>query len=386
MANGSCDEEDLFELRRDVLFMIDAVGGKSVRAGLEAKVEIRLLPGGSISGRVVDHAGQPVAGVAVLLLERRYRYRDIVYSPDQVVATDENGQYRLNRVAAQKGLMILVKRALKATSPDQLPAYDNRGRVLLPTFYGNSTDISGAQTVVLASGERRERVDIRVADAPSYCIAGVVEDVGAAKEVFVSVTEQLSFDSGWSLTPAMFKADGQRTFRACGLHPGEYRIMATSGPPGSGLSERLSGWAATGIGWGAAVITDKDATNVKLLPNAPVAIEGDAAFDPAPSEKVIRIQMSLTRAVSGGNGYADSVEKPPASGVFGFVGNGAYTEVPGPFSFGRWRPGEYQLRISRQPAGCYVKEAQYGRQDLLHGLLHVGEGAGGERVRAGAWV
>jgi hypothetical protein len=29
MANGSCDEEDLFELRRDILSVIDAVGGNS---------------------------------------------------------------------------------------------------------------------------------------------------------------------------------------------------------------------------------------------------------------------------------------------------------------------------------------------------------------------
>ncbi|MDR3703138.1 MAG: hypothetical protein P4L56_26065 [Candidatus Sulfopaludibacter sp.] len=306
-----------------------------VRAGEEAPVEIRLLPRGSIGGRVVDHAGQPVAHVAVLLLQRRYRYGDIVYSPDHVVATSEKGEYRLERVAAQQGLLILVKRPLKATASDQVPPYDNRERVLLPTFYGNSADISGAQTIVLASGERRERVDIRVADAPSYCIAGAVDDAGAVKEVFVSLIEQLSFDSGWSLTPATFKADEQRTFRACGLHPGEYRMMATSAPPGSGLTERMTGWAATGIAWGAALITDKDATNVKLLPNAPVAIEGDAAFDPAPPEKPVRIQMSLTRFLSDGEGYADSVERPPASRMSGMIGGGGTTAVPGPFSLGR---------------------------------------------------
>jgi protocatechuate 3,4-dioxygenase beta subunit len=38
-----------------------------VRAGEEATVEIRLKPGGSISGRVVDSGGQPVARVVVLL-------------------------------------------------------------------------------------------------------------------------------------------------------------------------------------------------------------------------------------------------------------------------------------------------------------------------------
>ena len=39
------------------------------------------------------------------------------------------------------------------------------------------------------------------------------------------------------------------------------------------------------------------------------------------------------------------------------------------------------MRVSRLPAGCYVKEARYGRQDLLHDFLRVGEAAEGERVR-----
>ncbi len=352
-----------------------------VRAGEAATVEIRLKPGGSISGRVVDSAGRPVARVVVMLLHRRYRYRDLVHSSDQAVVTDERGEYRLEPVLPDQGALIIVKKPLKATAPDQVPPYDNREGAMLPTFYGNSTGIAGAQTVTLAPGEHREHVDIRVADAPSYCIEGAVDGAGAVKEIFVSLTEQLSFDSGWSLAPATVKANADGTFRACGLHAGEYRMMATSAPPGNGLAERLSGWAATGIAWGSAILTDKDLSNLKLPASALVAIAGDASFDPA-RDQSIRIQTSLMRFAGSGDGYADSVEKPPSSGVFfGGVGSGGATAVPGAFSLGRWRPGEYQLRVSRLPAGCYVKEAQYGRQDLLHELLCVGEGAGGERVR-----
>ena len=217
-------------------------------------------------------------------------------------------------------------------------------------------------------------------DAPSYCIEGAVDGAGTVKEVFVSFTERLSFDSGRSLAPATVKANSEGTFRACGLHAGEYRMIATSAPLGNGLADRLTGWAATGIAWGGAILTDKDLSNVKLLASAPLAIAGDASFDP-PREKSIAIQMGLTWFVSGGEGYADSVEKPPSSGVFGSMGSGGTTAVPGAFSLGRWRSGEYQLRVSRLPAGCYVKEARYGLQDLLRALLRVGEGAEGERVR-----
>jgi len=353
----------------------------TVRAGEEAAVEIRLRLGGAIGGRVVDSGGLPVADAVVLLLERRYRYGGLVYSPDQTVATDNRGEYRLEGVAAEQGLLILAKKTLKATAADPVPPYDDRERVLLPTFYGNSAEIPGAQIVELASGEHRERVDIRMAEAPGYCIEGAADGAGAVKEVFVSFTERLSFDSGWALTPATVKANAEGTFRACGFHPGEYRMMATSAPPGSGLPERVSGWAVTSIAWGSAIIADKDLRNVKLLASAAVEIAGDAEFDPPPREKSVGIQIGLVRFVNGGEGYADSVEKPPTSGMFGIMGTGGRSVVPGPFSLGRQRPGEFELRISRLPAGCYVKDAKYGVQDLVHGLLRVGEAAGEERVR-----
>jgi hypothetical protein len=351
-----------------------------VRAGEEAALEIRLKLAGSISGRVVDSARKPVPNAAVLLLQRRYQFGGIVYTPVQTAATDEHGDYNLDAVAAEQRFLVLAKKRLPATAPAELPPYEQRERVLTPALYGDSLDVGGAQMVAVASRERRTGVDIRLADTPGYCVEGLVD--AAVKEAFVSFAERLSFDSGWTLTPATVRANAEGAFRACGLHAGEYRLMTTDGPPGNTLADRMSGWAATAVAWGSALLVDKDVRSLRLSERTSAAIGGDAVYDPAPQQKAGPIDISVSRHVSGAE-FADSTEKKSGGGVMGGVlqtGRGP-TPVPGPFSLGRLRGGEWQLRISRLAGGCYVKSATYGSQDLLRGFLRVGEEGAADRVR-----
>jgi hypothetical protein len=359
---------------------VSASASVVVRAGEEATVEIRLTPGGSISGRVMDSTRKPVPNAAVLLLQRRYQFGDIAYAPVQTTATDENGVYRFDRVSAEKRFLVLAKKRLNATAPGELPPYEERERVLMPALYGDSPDVAGAQMVAVASHERRAGVDIRLADTPGYCVEGVVD--AAVKEAFVSFTERLPFDAGWMLTPATVRANAEGAFRACGLHPGEYRLMATNGPPGNTLNERVSGWAATAVAWGSALLFDKDVRSLQLSERTSAAIGGDAVYDPAPQEKAGPASISVSRDVSGDD-FADSTEKKSGEGVLGggLQVGGRPTTVPGPFSLGRLRAGEWQLRVSRLAAGCYVKSATYGQQNLLRGFLRVGEEGGPDRVR-----
>jgi hypothetical protein len=346
-----------------------------VRAGEEAALEIRLKLGGSISGHVLDSARKPVPNAAVLLLQRRYQFGAIVYTPVQTAATDEHGEYNLDAVAAEKRFLVLAKKRLTATAPAELPPYEERERVLTPTLYGDSPDVAGAQLAAVASRERRTSVDIRLTDTPGYCIEGVV-DTAVQGAAFVSFAERLSFDAGWTLTPATVRANAEGAFRACGLHPGEYRLMATNGPPGNTITDRMSGWAET-----SALVFDKDVRGLRLSKRTSAATGGDAVYDPAPQEKAGPVDISVSHYVRGA-AFADSTEKKSGEGVMGGgLQVGGPTPVPGPFSLGRLPAGEWQLRVSRLAAGCYVKSATYGSQDLLRGFLHVGQDGATDRVR-----
>lgn len=359
-----------------------AAGGTSitVKAGEEATADIALKIGGSIAGRVVDSDGRAVAGAVVLLLYRSYNYGELVYAPLRTAATDRNGEYRMDGVPVQQGLFVLVKERLSVTVADAVPPYDGRERVLLPTFYGNASDIAAAQRITLTSGEHREHVDVRIAHVPAYCVEGTVEGAGA-KEAFVNFAETLGFDSAWALTPATVRASANGKFQVCGLHAGEYRVVAGSALPANGLSDRISGRAENAFARCNIAITDRDLRDIKPLPDEAVRIVGDASFDPAPAERQAKVAISLMRMVSDED-YADAVQSPPATSVrMGALSMGGASVVPGPLDLGRWRPGELYLRVSRLPAGCYIKEATYSRQDLLRGLLRLSEAAGDQQVR-----
>jgi hypothetical protein len=356
-----------------------AITSAVVRAGEEAAIEVQLKLGGSIAGRVLDSARRPVAGAVVLLLARRYQFGEIVFAPAQTAVTDERGEYRIDAVPADRSLLVLAKKRLALTAVTAPPDYDQRERVLTPALHADSPDVRGAQTVTIASRERRAGVDIRLRDTPGYCMEGVVD--AQPKNAFVHVSERLSFDSGWTMTPATVRADAEGVFRACGLHPGEYRLMASEAPLGDTRADRIAGWASSALAWGSALVLDKDLRGVRLTEQPSTVVQGDAVYDPAPRDKGGTIQISVSRYVAA-DGYADSVEQVSGtSGMLGGMMSRGGTSVPGPFSLGRLRSGEWRVEVRQLPAGCYVKSMTYGSQNLLRALLRASEAGGSERVR-----
>jgi hypothetical protein len=124
-----------------------------------------------------------------------------------------------------------------------------------------------------------------------------------------------------------------------------------------------------------------DVRDLKLLGRSAPSISGELAFDPPPRDKPGEIQVSLMRYVNGGGGYADSAEKPATFGAFGGLGTGHRVPAPGAFDLGRVQIGDWQLRLPKLPEGCYLKEASYGSQNVLHAPLRLAQAAGGERLR-----
>jgi hypothetical protein len=243
-----------------------------VRPGEETSADIRIKLGGTITGRVIDSVGQPVTNAIIMLLGRRYRYGELVFSPIQSVATNAAGEYRLSGVTPDRGVLLLAKKVLKVTSVDELPSYNDRETVLLPELH--------PQIITLSSDEIRDHIDVRIPASPAYCVEGSV-NAPADQQVYVSFTEHLSFDSGWLLTPATIKASADGKFRACGLHVGSYRVAAATAPPGGNLRDRFAGEVAV-LGTGEATISNKDARDLKLLTTPSVVIVGGYAVEDAP--------------------------------------------------------------------------------------------------------
>jgi len=341
-----------------------------VEAGQTATTEISLKLGGTISGKVLDEDRKSVEGAMVVLLGKRYEFGEVAYTPGKPVVTGRNGEYRIEGVPAERSFVLLAKKTLKLTEPAEDPPEDvsKRERVLLPAFYPTAPDIGGAQPLMLGPGERREGVDIRMASAPSYCIQGKVEGVGDGRQPPVSVTERFAADSSWRLAPATAPTAKDSDFRACGLHPGEYRLSAISGDPVRNIFATVEAVMDVTVAGG-------DVRDVMLTGGGVTFVPAAVTFDP-PRPGQTRIVVSLTNHVRG-DGYADSAEPTPSGRISGNPGAmNTWVYAPSEFRLPAFH-GEWEVRVSEMPAGCYLKKASYGEQDLRRTLLRVDQGKAG---------
>lgn len=277
-------------------------------------VVLNLKLGGTISGRVVDDNGEPVAGASVLLLERRFEAGAIAYGPVMTVSANKDGEYRMEPVAAERGYAIMA-----------------RSRAFATTYY--------PETLILTPKADRQQVNIRMTTARTHCASGAVELRKDAPPV-VTIVERAPLFGGATFAPAPVKFDGEGKFQACGLHPGEYQL-AVKAEGDTGLST--------------VVIGDRDVTGIQLAARPPVTITIDATWDPPPREKPdqSRFEIALRRYVEA-EWHADEPGKYQGRALMGR--RAEQVAIPGTFTIGRVSPGEYQLYVSYLPRGCYLKE------------------------------
>jgi hypothetical protein len=335
-----------------------------------AGVEIFIKSGGSISGKVFDEEHHPVSGAAVILLEPAFEFGQPAYQPNLSAQTDRNGAYRLEPVPAERGFLILAKKPVRPLDPpDTMPADpEKRARLPMPAFYPGSPDIQGGQAVMIGSAEDRRGTDIQMTSAPSYCMDGEVRASDNAPAHEVTFAEQLPLIFRSSFMPVTAGVSKGK-FRACGFHPGEYRLGAAN-REGS-RSERWSAFAQ-------AVITDHDAQEVQLLAASTVTLSGETIWEPEPPGKAAETQIRIGLTRFWDVGHADQPE-PPTYGMAGTM-YGDRARVPGPFTLESIPIEDYTLQVRALPEGCYVKEATFAGVSVLHRPVRLTETAGDARL------
>jgi hypothetical protein len=331
-------------------------------------VEIYIVKAaGSISGRVLDEDRQPVSGAAVVLLETAFEFGQTAYRPNLTTQTDGNGEYRLKPVPSKRGFMILAKKPVKLIDPaEPMPADpEKRQRIAIPVFYPGSADIQGGQPVTLGASEDRRGVDIQMTSAPAYCIDGAVRESRDAAAPELTIEEQLPLAFRSSFTPVTATVS-EGKFRACGVHPGEYRLKVVATDAAG--RRRASAFADVAI-------IDRDAQDVQLLPSSAVTLSGEAAWESAPRGKAAeaRIRIGLTKFWNGR--HADEAES--SYQITSAVSYGDRVRVPGPFTLEGIPVDDYALDLSDLPGGCYVQDATLGEASVLHQPLRLTQAAEG---------
>ena len=144
----------------------------NLSAGQAAKGTVfRLVPGGTVSGRVTGSNGEPVVNIEVSLLRTMYDPEGRkTMSQAGLTQTNDRGEYRLFWITPGRYYLS----AVSSTRP--VPGFpfnpSNVTNKYPRTFYPSSTDVASASPIDIQPGGEMSGMDFRLSEQPTYRIRG----------------------------------------------------------------------------------------------------------------------------------------------------------------------------------------------------------------------
>jgi protocatechuate 3,4-dioxygenase beta subunit len=193
-------------------------------------VDLKLVRGAVITGRVTDEEGKPVVEerIELQLAEERPApggQMSPISTNYQMFQTDDRGIYRLYGLPAGRYKVSV------GTNPNGGISSNARG-YFAQTFYGDTNDAAKATIVELSEGSESPNIDIRLGQrSATFSIAGRVVDsetgepVAGIRPMYGRVSKD-NPDSGAFMGGLPTNPQGE--FRFDGLEPGHYTVSASS--------------------------------------------------------------------------------------------------------------------------------------------------------------
>jgi protocatechuate 3,4-dioxygenase beta subunit len=356
--------------------------GKIVTVGANEAVEnidVVLVRGGVITGRVTNAEGKPVIGERVMVTNadqpNASGINSSVVNPFEF-ETDDRGVYRIYGVPAGRYLVSVGQdRNAGMITVGPTPAQYAR------TFHPNATDAAQAKVVEVSADTEATGVDIALADAPrSYEARGrIVDETGNAVAGIGYGHGALRGDakmvSAWGMDGAVTNAEGEFVVR--NLLPGRYAVFAVND---------FSGTDTMGGNYSDATqfeINDADVTGLVVKVHRGATLSGTVTIEGTTDRTVLAMitQINLyanMRAASGAS--ADDQLSAPSFAQ-------GHVNADGTFRLTGLRPGKVFINVT--PFGNASKFTLLGVQrnsvDVGGGGIDVaaGEQVTGVRVRLG---
>lgn len=308
-------------------------------------INLTLIRGGAIEGRILDQDGEPSARVTVSLIRARYVQGRRTLQPAGSDQTDDRGQFRIYDVAPGTYYIMATARIFGMT--------DENRAVYPPLYFPGVLDPQEAAKVKMIPGGELRGYDMTLFETTGYRISGKVAsaDGQPLRRVFVTARKQPA--SGLSQPAASQGTGAQGDFTLRGLVPGSYRLVAQERRE----DRFLTGSTIVDVG-------NQDVSGV-VLPlgsgaelQGRVAAEGDAQLPNLASLRVSVIPM-------------DSDSGPG----FRFRGNtGSPLKEDGTFALKDLAEGPARIMLSQPSGNAYVKSIRAQGKDVTDVPLELHSG------------
>ncbi|BCS32675.1 hypothetical protein TBR22_A18930 [Luteitalea sp. TBR-22] len=214
-------------------------GGGTIDLG-----DVRLLTGGVLTGRVLDHHGEPVVGGRVTALGR-LPGQEVLMPLGGTAVTDDRGVYRAHGLMPATYTVRVVPPGPSGRGAVRLQGNEPES---LPAFATSTSELSAAEFVDVRAGEAAI-LDVRLgAGRLSRVVGRVVVPGEAATSTQLSVSLHL-IDPGVQFAMASARPQPDGLFELLDVAPGRYRVVAEElmGVTPQGMNRRRAGWAEMAV-------------------------------------------------------------------------------------------------------------------------------------------
>ncbi len=335
--------------------------------GQKLDIVAYLIPGGVISGRVVDVDGEPVSKAQVQALRHAFIFGKMRMVPADQTRTDDLGEFRLHGLRAGS-FYLLVTPGREWNSPPVLAAGGLSSKetlVYAPTFYPGVTARSDAEKLEIKSGQEI-RANFSLVPVAAVQVRGRLTSTAPEPGLRVALIPQDEVAFSFALFRSNVEVQKDGTFQIDGVLPGSYTLMAVST-----ASQRFEQVASEKIEVGKTDISD---LTLAMSPvgratvKGRIRIEGNSSFD------LTNVMVSI------------SPDNDDGSGIFARYGRRGRglggVEADGAFEFEDVTDGTYRVEVggrrgmgwSSEVSGLYLKSATVGKTDARDEGFTISEG------------
>jgi hypothetical protein len=298
----------------------------------------RLKPTPTISGRVQNEYGYPVANILIQAMRRSYDVRGnrtvTVFSNG---LTDDRGEYRLYWL--DQGTYY-VNASYLPKLPTAVNANEDAPRaVYASTYFPGDTDPANAQPIDLPADGEVGNINFRLDRSPAVTVRGTTYSVAARRSFPARVTLS-NPDASGSASRYSVETDENGSFEMKNIVSGTYIVSARSL------------FADGQLGFSTITVEDKDYDKAEVLLGFGMQIDGRFFVETAATLDLSAAAVTLLPI--------ESVVPSPEP---------AMVQPNGTFSVAAVQPGTHMLRVTGLPDGIYVKTARYAERDALAELI-----------------
>jgi len=298
-------------------------------------INLSLLRGGALEGRVLDQDGEPAARIPVSLIRARYVQGRRVLQPSGSDQTDDRGQFRIYDIPP--GTYYLM------ASPRVFGMTDENRAVYPPIYFPGVLDPQEAAKVKMVSGGELRGYDLSLFETTGFQISGRVTSVDGQSPRRVFVTAHKVPSSGLTRPSSAQGTGAQGDFTLRGLIPGSYRLVAQERRE----DRFLTGSTVVEIG-------NQDVTGVVLPLGNGAELQGRVLLEG--QNQAAALTSLRISAISLGDGAGSGFRaRGPA---------GTNLKEDGAFLLKDLVEGPAKIVLSQPPGGAYVKSIRAQGKDV----------------------